>query len=121
LAVSGTVQRLGTFAANKTRERIMSATEPGRGGQGDGPTASVTEARGAVRTGRNIWILVISLALAVVLVLGYWAVAHAPRMQTLNHPQQRDLNTQDVSTFNTPAGSARQAPPGEPSTSGNSQ
>ena len=35
-----------------------------------GPEGTVTAARGAERTGRNIWILVISLALAVVLLLG---------------------------------------------------
>jgi hypothetical protein len=80
----------------------------------------VTEARGAVRTGRNIWILLISLALAVILLIGYWLV-HAPHMATIDHPQQRDLNARDIGTFNTPAGSARQAPPGEPSTGGNAQ
>jgi hypothetical protein len=85
-----------------------------------GPEVTVTEARGAQRTGRNIWILVISLGLAVVLLLGYTAL-HAPRMGALNHPQVRDENAQDISTFNTPAGSARTAPPGEPSTTGNSQ
>ena len=85
-----------------------------------GGDLSATEARGAVRTGRNVWILAISLALAVVLLLGYWLL-HAPHMATVTHPQVRDLNTQDVSTFNTPAGSARQAPPGAPSTGGTSQ
>ena len=80
-----------------------------------GPEVSVTEARGAMRTGRNIWILVISLALAVVLLLGYWLM-HASRMSGINHPQVRDMNAQDVSTFNTPAGSARGAPPDARST-----
>ena len=54
------------------------------------------------------------------LLIGYWLL-HAPHMASINHPQVRDMNSQDISTFNTPAGSARQAPPGEPSTSGNSQ
>ena len=75
-----------------------------------GPEVTVTEARGAERTGRAIWILVISTVLAVVLLLGYWLI-HAPHMSKISHPQQRDMNTQDVSTFNTPAGSARGAPP----------
>ena len=89
-------------------------------GNGAGPEVTVTEARGAQRTGRNIWILVISLGLAVVLLLGYTAL-HAPRMGAINHPQTRDENTQDISTFHTPGGSARPAPPGEPSTTGNTQ
>jgi hypothetical protein len=80
-----------------------------------GAEVSVTEARGAERTGRNIWILVISTLLAVVLLLGYWLL-HAPHMASINHPQQRDMNAQDVSTFNTPAGSARGAPPDARST-----
>jgi hypothetical protein len=75
-----------------------------------GPEVSITEARGAERTGRNIWILVISTLLAVVLLIGYWLL-HAPHMANISHPQVRDMNTQDVSTFNTPAGSARGAPP----------
>lgn len=80
-----------------------------------GPEVSVTEARGAERTGRNIWILVISTALAAVLLIGYWLL-HAPHMANISHPQVRDMNTQDVSTFNTPAGSARGAPPDARST-----
>ena len=84
------------------------------------PEVTVTDARGAQRTGRNIWILVISLGAAVVLLLGY-TLLHAPRMGAINHPQVRDENAQDISTFNTPGGSARGAPPGEPSTTGNSQ
>ena len=85
-----------------------------------GGDVSATDARGAARTGRNIWILVISTALAAVLLLGYW-LFHAPHMATVTHPQARDMNNRDISTFNTPAGSARQAPPGAPSTGENSQ
>ena len=96
----------------------MSTTPPDRNAAG--PEVTVTEARGAQRTGRNIWILVISLGLAVVLLLGY-TLLHAPRMGAINHPQPRDENAQDISTFHTPGGSARPAPPGEPSTTGNSQ
>ena len=80
-----------------------------------GPELSATEARGAERTGRNIWILGISTLLAVVLLIGYWLI-HAPHMAGINHPQVRDMNVQDVSTFNTPAGSARGAPPDARST-----
>ncbi len=97
----------------------MSSTPPDRNTT-SGPEVSVTDARGAQRTGRNIWILVISLGAAVVLLLGY-TLLHAPRMGSINHPQVRDVNAQDISTFNTPGGSARGAPPGEPSTTGNSQ
>ena len=96
----------------------MSSTPPDPSAGTDGaagPEVTVTAARGAERTGRNIWILVISLALAVVLLLGY-VLVHAPRMASISHPQQRDMNSQDVSTFDTPAGSARGAPPDARST-----
>lgn len=85
---------------------------------GDGEAVSVVEARGAQRTGRAIWILAISLGLAVVLLLGYVAL-HSQHMQAINHPAGRDLNTADVNSFSTPEPSPRQAPPGEPSTTGN--
>ncbi len=102
----------------------MSATPPEYDEKGSagakGPDLSVTATRGAERTGRNIWILLISTGLAVVLLIGYWLL-HASHMAAINHPQPRDMNSQDISTFNTPAGSARQAPPGEPSTETNSQ
>ena len=91
----------------------MSYTPPDRDAQtpeAAGPEVTVNEARGAVRTGRNIWILGISLTLAVVFLLGYWLL-HASHMSKISHPQVRDMNSQDVSTFNTPAGSARGAPP----------
>ena len=102
----------------------MSVTPPDRNARPSpgaaGPELNPTEARGAERTGRNIWILVVSLALAVILLLGYWLL-HASHMAAINHPQVRDMNSQDISTFNTPAGSARQAPPGTPSTETNTQ
>ena len=98
----------------------MSTTPPDRDPTSNGPEVTVTDVRGAQRTGRNIWILVISLGAAVVLLLGY-TLLHAPRMGSISHPQPRDVNAQDISTFNTPGGSARGAPPGEPSTTGNSQ
>ena len=88
----------------------MSTTPPDRqttsASAASGADMSATEARGAVRTGRNIWILVISTAMAAVLLLGYWLL-HASHMATINHPQARDMNSRDISTFNTPAGSAR--------------
>ncbi len=85
---------------------------------GHGETVSVVEARGAQRTGRAIWILAISLGLAIILLLGYVAL-HSGHMQAISHPSGRDLNTTDISTFKTPEPSPRQAPPGEPSTTGN--
>ena len=98
----------------------MSTRPPDNDPTAAAPEVTVTEARGAQRTGRAIWILAISLGLAVVLLLGYTAL-HAPRMGAINHPQVRDVNAKDISTFNTPGGSARSAPPGEPSSTGNSQ
>ena len=94
--------------------------DPKDTGASAGPDMTATATRGAERTGRNIWILVISLGAAIVLMIGYWLI-HASHFASINHPQGRDLNHQDISTFNTPAGSARPVPPGEPSTSGNSQ
>jgi hypothetical protein len=91
--------------------------DPAGNPRGDGEAVSVVGARGAQRTGRAIWILAISLGLAVVLMLGYVAL-HAGHMQTINHPAGRDLNTADANSFNTPEPSPRQAPPGEPSTTG---
>ena len=100
------------------RTTISASAASGAGvGESD---VSVTEARGAMRNGRTIWILVISTTLAAVVLLGYWLL-HASHMATVTHPQARDMNRQDISTFNTPAGSARQAPPGAPSTGENSQ
>ena len=93
----------------------MSSLPPDRNGSAAGPEVTPTEARGAVRTGRNIWILIISLALVTVVLIGLWLL-NAPHMARINHPQVRDMNTQDVSTFNTPAGSARGAPPDARST-----
>jgi hypothetical protein len=61
---------------------------------GDGVTLNVVQARGAQRSGA-IWILVVSLTLAVVALGAYWLI-QSPRMQAVNHPSGRDLNTQDV-------------------------
>jgi hypothetical protein len=68
---------------------------------GDGVTLNVAEARGAQRTGA-IWILVISLSLAIVVLGAYWLI-QSPRMQAVNHPSGRDLNTQDVRKLYPPA------------------
>ncbi len=93
----------------------MSMTPPERDASAAGPEVTPTEARGAMRTGRNIWILLISLVLVTVALIGLW-LANASHMARINHPQVRDMNAQDVSTFNTPAGSARGAPPDARST-----
>jgi hypothetical protein len=74
--------------------RQRSAAEGSADAAGDGVKLDVVEARGAQRTGA-IWILVISLTLAVVALGAYWLI-QAPRMQAVNHPAGRDLNTQDV-------------------------
>ncbi len=67
---------------------------------GDGVALNVVEARGAQRTGA-IWILAISLALAIV-VLGAYFLFQAPRLGAVNHPSGQDLNTRDVQKLYTP-------------------
>ena len=102
----------------------MSSTPPlnqpstGNPAAGDGEEVSVVGARGAQRTGRAVWILAISLGLIVVLMMGYWAV-HTASLGSVNHASVRDLNAHDIRTYNAPEPSARQAPPGEPSTESN--
>ncbi|WP_158913071.1 hypothetical protein [Caulobacter sp. S45] len=86
---------------------------------GEGIASSVTDARGAVRTGRNIWILVISLALAVVVVMGYWLL-YAPHFNALNNA--RAAGARNVSGYPVQNASPRSSPaPGEPSNTGNAQ
>lgn len=73
---------------------ISSATRTSANDTGDGMTLNVVEARGARRTGA-IWILAISLSLAIV-ALGAYLLIQAPRMAAVNHPSGQDLNTRDV-------------------------
>jgi hypothetical protein len=101
----------------------MSQTPPtklsSRGGAGDGVGLTVTEARGAVRTGRNIWILVISLVLAIVVVLGYWLL-HAPRFHAVNN--ERVTRAQNLTGYPVQGASTRSSPaPNEAPASGNYQ
>ena len=89
---------------------------------GDGVEVTVDEARGSYRTGRAIWILVISVVLAVVLLGGYWAL-HAGRLQQVDAASGggahgRKVTDERVNMFNTQPPSPKQAPPGENSTSG---
>lgn len=86
----------------------MSSTPP-ENSRDPASDVSVTEARGAIRTGRAIWILVISLVLAVVLVLGVW-VLHIPGLSNVTHPQARDFSNRDISTYNQDSLSARSSP-----------
>jgi hypothetical protein len=80
---------------------------------------SVTEARGAVRTGRNIWVLVISLALAIVVLMGYWLL-HAGRFHAVNNA--RAVRTQNVTGYPVQGASARPSPaPNEAPAAGNYQ
>jgi hypothetical protein len=103
----------------------MSATPPDNGptrsnSAGDGVGLGVTDARGAMRTGRNIWILVISLALAVVVVLGYW-VLHAPHLNALNDAKAA-RTTQNATGYPVQDASPRESPaPNEPPAAGNTQ
>jgi hypothetical protein len=66
----------------------------------DGVTLNVVEARGAQRTGA-VWILAISLALAIVALGAYWLI-QSPRMAAVNHPSGQDLNVKDVRKLYTP-------------------
>jgi hypothetical protein len=70
---------------------------------------SVIEARGAIRTGRAIWILVISLGLAVVVVLGVWLL-HSRGLSNVTHPQARDFSNRDIAAYNEGSPSARSSP-----------
>jgi len=78
---------------------------------GDPVRLNVAQARGAQRTGA-IWILVISLALAIVALGAYW-LTQAPKLQAVNHPSGRDLNTQDVRKLY-PTGATTAQPPSTP-------
>jgi hypothetical protein len=85
----------------------------------DGVALDVTSARGAVRTGRNIWILVISLGLAVVLVLGYWLI-RAPSFHAVNNA--RAVRIRSVSGYPVQGASARPSPgPAQAPAAGNYQ
>jgi hypothetical protein len=118
----------GARDVNSAREKPMSQIPPSEGpargdapgtgaGGGEGVGLTVTEARGAVRTGRNIWVLVISLTLAIVVLLGYWLL-HAPRFHAVNN--ERVVRTQNLTGYPVQGASARPSPaPDEPA--GNSQ
>jgi len=56
---------------------------------------------------RKQW--VISLALAVVVLGAYW-LTRAPKLQAVNHPSGRDLNTQDVHKLYPPGAATAQPP-----------
>jgi len=79
---------------------ISSAPDPAHNPAGDAVALNVVQARGAQRTGA-IWILVISLSLAIVALGAYWLI-QAPRMGAVNHPSGQDLNTRDVRKLYTP-------------------
>lgn len=72
----------------------LSRPHPAANPGGDGVKLNVVAARGAQRTGA-IWILVISLTLAVIVLGAFW-LSQSAKMQAVNHPSGRDLNTQDV-------------------------
>ncbi len=76
---------------------------------GDGVEIRVDDVRGGQRTGRMVWILLISIGAIAVLFAAY-LIMNARHMQAI--PQQHDLNARDVSTFRTPPPSPRQTPDG---------
>ena len=74
-----------------------SPTKSSANAAGDGVHLNMVEARGAQRNGA-IWILVISLSLAIVVLGGYWLI-RTPKMAAVNHPSGQDLNARDVRTL----------------------
>jgi len=74
--------------------------DPSANAPGEGVTLNVIDARGAQRTGA-VWILAISLALAIVALGAYWLI-QSPRMAAVNHPSGQDLNVRDVRKLYTP-------------------
>jgi len=92
-------------AKSQTRTSADPSAQPG-----DGVTLNVVQARGAQRNGA-IWILVVSLTLAVVALGAFW-LTQAPRMQAVNHPSGRDLNTQDVRKLYAPPAASTPAKAG---------
>ena len=81
---------------------------------GDGVEISVNDARSGARSGRVIWILVISLALVTVALLGLWALKSGD-MSKGTAGAQRSM---EGAAFNAPQPSPKQAPPDMPSTTG---
>ncbi|MHB8283086.1 MAG: hypothetical protein ACYDD1_00230 [Caulobacteraceae bacterium] len=73
-----------------------------------------TEVRGGSREGM-IKILIISTAIAAVLLLGFWLI-NVRHFSSITHPQVRDHDKRDIASYDLPPTGARQAPPGEPST-----
>ncbi len=93
-----------------------SSADPSASAAGDGVTLNVRQARGAQRSGA-IWILVISLTLAVVALGAYWLI-QAPRMAAVNHPSGQDLNTRDIRKLYTPPTQPPYVTPPHPSAGG---
>lgn len=81
---------------------------------GDGVERTVNQARAGQRTGRVIWILVISLILVTVALFGIWAL-RAPQLAS---PKSGNAKSPEAASFNAPEPSPKQAPPGMPSTTG---
>jgi hypothetical protein len=82
------------MSSTPPRSSAVRPDEPQANAAGEGVTLNVVQARGAQRTGA-VWILAISLSLAIVALGAYWLI-QSPRMQAVNHPSGRDLNAQDV-------------------------
>jgi hypothetical protein len=89
---------------------------------GDGVELTVDDARQSSRTGRAVWILIISTVLAIVLLGGYWAF-RAPGLQGVDAASGggahgRRVTDDRAKLFNTMPSSPKPGPPGETSTSG---
>ena len=76
---------------------------------GDGVEISVDDARSGQRTGRVVWILLISLGVLVI-VFAVYLIANARHFQSIHNPSQRDLNATDAASFSTPPSQPRQTP-----------
>lgn len=84
---------------------------------GDGVEVTVNQARGGQRSGRIIWILVISLVFVTVALLGIWLL-RAPQLGSAKDGSEKATHSADVNSFQAPQPSPKQAPPDMPSTTG---
>ena len=84
---------------------------------GDGVEVTVNQARGGQRSGRIIWILVISLIFVTVALLGIWLL-RAPQLGSAKDGNEKAASARDISNFQSPQPSPKQAPPDMPSTTG---
>ena len=101
----------------------MSSTPPGESpnmtnAAGDGVEISVDDARSGQRSGRVIWIMLLSIG-AIVVLFAILLAVNAGHMQRIHQTAGRDLNAHDASTYQTPPPSPRATPSGQIGATGN--